>query len=70
MDNYEKLWEYVQQIYPASPLPAATLQLELDQFLSKLLNLFHNKVMLQHKVHQVLSVGQTGCPSTECSSQL
>lgn len=44
MDNYEKLWEVVQQIHPASPLPAATLQLELDQFLSKLLNLFHNKV--------------------------
>lgn len=46
MDDYERLWETVQQIYPQSPLPAATLQLELEQYQDKLLNLFHNKVLL------------------------
>lgn len=44
MDEFEKLWELVQLIHPSSPLPAATLQLELDQYRGKLLKLFQNKV--------------------------
>lgn len=44
MDEFERLWELVQLIHPSSPLPAATLQLELDQYRDKLLKLFQNQV--------------------------
>lgn len=60
MDNYDRLWELVQLIYPTSPLPAATLQLELDQYQSRLLNLFKNKVSLP---------GTRGLPCRSCSEQ-
>jgi hypothetical protein len=44
MDNYQQLWQLVQQVVPGADLEPATLQLELEQYRSKLLNLFHNKV--------------------------
>jgi hypothetical protein len=57
MDNYQQLWQLVQQVVPGADLEPATLQLELEQYRSKLLNLFHNKVcyvtdawQLQHQV--------------------
>lgn len=43
MDNYQQLWQLVQQVVPGADLEPATLQLELEQYRSKLLNLFHNK---------------------------
>jgi hypothetical protein len=44
MDNFQQLWQLVQQVVPGAELEPATLQLELEQYRSKLLNLFHNKV--------------------------
>jgi hypothetical protein len=44
MDDYQQLWQLVQQVVPGADLEPATLQLELEQYRSKLLKLFHNKV--------------------------
>ncbi|KAF6258705.1 hypothetical protein COO60DRAFT_1638930 [Scenedesmus sp. NREL 46B-D3] len=43
MDNYQQLWQLVQQVVPGADVEPATLQLELEQYRSKLLNLFYNK---------------------------
>lgn len=64
MEDYEKLWGTAQLIQLNSPLSAATLQLELDQYRDKLLNFFHNKVgMLRNRPGRVLSCQQAGSRS-------
>lgn len=44
MEGYQELWQVVQQVVPGAELEPATLQLDLEQYRSKLLNLFRNKV--------------------------
>jgi hypothetical protein len=44
MDNWEELWDTVQLVHPASPLAPKDLEIQLNNFRDKLLNLFENKV--------------------------
>lgn len=44
MERYQELWQLVQQVVPGTELEPATLQLQLESYRSKLLNLFVNKV--------------------------
>lgn len=43
MDNYQALWQLVQQVVPGAALDPAQLQLELEAYRGRLLNLFANK---------------------------
>jgi hypothetical protein len=57
MDQYQHLWGVVQQVAPRSELPAATLQLELEQYRRRLLQLYHNKVRVPVCVEAGLRAG-------------
>lgn len=44
MDNWGELWDTVQLVHPGSPLPPKDLEIQLNNFGDKFLNLFANKV--------------------------
>lgn len=44
MENYQALWQVVQQVVPGTELEPATLQIQLEQYRGRLLSLHHNKV--------------------------
>jgi hypothetical protein len=47
MDNYQLLWHQVQLVQPDAAADPSTVQLQLEQYRSKLLNLFVNKVRIR-----------------------
>ena len=47
MDNFQALWQLVQQIAPGAELEPPSLQLELDAYRGRLLALFQNQVILE-----------------------